>query len=185
MSDVSRPNEFRISVAGMDDVPKLAALIELSVRTLQTGEYSAGQIDGALADVFGVDTQLIRDRTYFKVESQSGQLVACGGWSRRKTLFGGDQARIREPELLDPTKDAAKIRAFFVHPDWVRLGIGTMLLEHCEEVAMNEGFARFEMGATLTGVPLYRARGYCDLERVDVPLSNGLVLPIVRMAKVI
>jgi GNAT superfamily N-acetyltransferase len=109
--------------------------------------------------------------------------VGCGGWSRRKTLFGGDQAAGREPELLEPVTSAAKIRAFFVHPDWVRRGIGTMLLEHCEKAAEAEGFRRFEMGATLTGVPLYRIRGYRELERVEVPLWNGAMLPIVRMSK--
>jgi GNAT superfamily N-acetyltransferase len=119
------------------------------------------------------------------VETADGQLVACGGWSKRKTLFGGDRAAIREPELLNPATDAAKIRAFFVHPNWVRKGIGTLLLNHCEQAARDAGFSRFEMGATLTGVPLYRVRGYFELEAVDVPLPNGIKLPIVRMAKTI
>jgi GNAT superfamily N-acetyltransferase len=161
----------------------MAALIETSVRTLQTGDYSAEQIAGALEGVFGVDSQLIADRTYFVVESVVGQIVACGGWSRRRTLFGGDQAAGREPERLNPATEAARIRAFFVHPEWVRQGIGTMLLEFCEKAAKAEGFRRFEMGATLTGVPLYRHRGYVEVEPMEAPLPNGLTLPIVRMVK--
>jgi len=164
------------------DTASIAALIELSVRTLQTADYSPQQIDAALQAVFGVDSQLIADGTYFVIESGS-DLVACGGWSRRKTLFGGDQAAARQPELLNPAADAAKIRAFFVHPAWVRQGIGTTLLNACEAAASAEGFTRFEMGATLTGVPLYRMRGYAEVEPINVPLPNGLYLPIVRMAK--
>jgi GNAT superfamily N-acetyltransferase len=175
--------EFRIRAAAPGDTASMAALIELSVRTLQTADYSAEQITGALEAVFGVDSQLIADGTYFVVQSAHGRRVACGGWSKRKTLFGGDQAAGREPELLNPETDAAKIRAFFVHPDWVRQGIGTRLLEHCEKAAEAEGFRRFEMGATLTGVPLYRVRGYTAVDLVEVPLRNGLSLPIVRMTK--
>ena len=113
----------------------------------------------------------------------AGAIVACGGWSKRKTLYGGDVWKAREDSLLDPQTDAAKIRAFFVHPDWVRRGIGTMLLDACERAAMAEGFRRFEMGATLSGVPLYSARGYVSLENLGVPLANGESLPIVRMEK--
>jgi len=109
--------------------------------------------------------------------------VACGGWSKRKTLYGGDRWTGREDSLLDPQKDAAKIRAFFVHPAWVRRGIGTMLLDACEQAALSAGFHRFEMGATLSGVPLYAARGYISLEDLAVPLANGESLPIVRMEK--
>ncbi len=176
-------NASHIRVALPADIPAMAALIDLSVRTLQTADYTPPQIDAALETVFGVDTQLIADGTYFVVESPSGEMAACGGWSKRKTLYGGDQAKGREPDLLNPATDAAKIRAFFVHPDWVRQGIGTLLLTHCETAAQAEGFHRFEMGATLTGIPLYRARGYVEIEPVEVPLRNGLTLPIVRMAK--
>jgi GNAT superfamily N-acetyltransferase len=178
-----RLSPFQIRLALSTDVPALSQLIDLSVRTLQTNEYTPAQITGALASVFGVDTQLIADQTYFAVETATGELVACGGWSKRKTLYGGDQASGREPELLNPATDAAKIRAFFVHPRWVRQGIATLLLNHCEQAAVAAGFARFEMGATLTGVPLYTVRGYSELEAVEVPLANGKTLPIVRMAK--
>jgi GNAT superfamily N-acetyltransferase len=110
-------------------------------------------------------------------------LVGCGGWSKRKTLFGSDHGPNRTSELLDPGKDAAKIRAFFVHPEWARRGIGTLILNECEEAARKAGFRQFEMGATLTGVPMYAARGYKEVERISVPLKNGELLPVVRMAK--
>jgi GNAT superfamily N-acetyltransferase len=178
---------FTIRVATPADVPLLHALIEASVRGLQANDYTPAQIEGALGTVLGLDTQLIADETYFVVEAvnASGEKVmaACGGWSKRKTLFGGDHATIREPELLDPRSDAAKIRAFFVHPDWARRGIGTLLLETCENAAKTAGFSRFEMGSTLTGVPLYKLRGYHVIKPIEVPLPNGESLPVVRMAK--
>ena len=172
-----------VRLATLEDVSALSSLIEFSVRTLQKADYSPQQISVALNEVFGVDTQLIKDKTYFKVEKETGELLACGGWSKRRTLFGSDQAAAREPELLDATKDAAKIRAFFVHPAYARQGIGAMLLTYCEEAARLAGFKSFEMGATLTGVPLYRVHGYSEAEAIDVALSNGLSLPIIRMTK--
>jgi GNAT superfamily N-acetyltransferase len=165
------------------DIPVLTALIEASVRGLQARDYTASQLEGALGSVYGVDTQLIADGTYFVAEVE-GTIVACGGWSKRKTLYGADHCEGREDSLLDPSSDAAKIRAFFVHPEWVRRGIGTRVLEACESAAMAEGFRRFEMGATLTGVALYKARGYREVEAIGVPLGNGELLPIVRMEKV-
>ncbi len=164
------------------DIPALTVLIALSVRQLQAGDYTPSQLEGALQSVYGVDTQLIRDETYFVAEV-GGTIVACGGWSKRRTLFGADHCAGREDSLLDPTRDSAKIRAFFVHPDWVRRGIGARLLEVCEQAARSQGFSRFEMGATLTGVALYKARGYREVERIEVALDAGEVLPIVRMAK--
>ncbi len=174
---------FVIRVAREKDVPVLQGLIEASVRGLQAGDYSAEQIEAALKKVFGVDSQLIADGTYLIAESAGAEIVACGGWSKRKTLYGGDGWEAREDSLLDPAKDAAKIRAFFVHPRWTRRGIGTLILQACEEAALRAGFKRFEMGATVTGVPLYRARGYTALENLAVPLGDGLELPIVRMEK--
>ena len=165
------------------DIPALATLIEVSVRALQAPDYSPEQREGALGTVFGVDSQLISDGTYFVVEAGSGELAGCGGWSKRKTLFGGDKASVREDNLLDPRTDAAKIRAFFVHPDWARQGIGTRILDACERAALEAGFRRFELGATLTGERLYQVRGYAPVERIDVPLLNGASLPIIRMAK--
>lgn len=185
MADPGRNYTLRLAVEG--DTAALRTLIELSVRVLQKDDYSREQIDAALGTALGVDTQLIRDRTYYAAETQSvageKSIVACGGWSRRKTLFGSDHGPYRESALLDPRTDAARIRAFFVHPDWVRLGIATRILEKCETVAMAEGFQRFEMGATLTGVPLYLVRGYSVIENVLVPLPGGLTLPVVRMGK--
>ena len=168
----------------MDDIPRLRQVIEASVRGLQAKDYTPAQIEGALTSVYGVDTQLIGDGTYFAVESDvDGSIIACGGWSKRKTLYGGDQYVAREDSLLDPARDAAKIRAFFVHPDWARKGIGSLILEACEQAALAAGFTRLEMGATLSGVPFYRAKGYVELESQNVPLGNGEELPIVRMAK--
>lgn len=161
-------------------------VIESSVRGLQADDYSPAQIEGALQSVYGVDSQLIADGTYFVAETAaqgSTLVVACGGWSRRRTLYGGDQFTGREDSLLDPSREAAKIRAFFVHPAWARRGIGTVILEACENAAVASGFARLEMGATLSGVAFYRAKGYQELERQAVPLGNGETLAIVRMAK--
>ena len=174
---------FSIRVAQESDVPVLRRLIDASVRGLQTADYSAEQIEAALQRVFGVDSQLIADGTYLLAETAQTEIVGCGGWSKRKTLYGGDVWMAREDSLLDPTRDAAKIRAFFIHPHWARRGIGTLILETCENAAIAAGFTRFEMGATLTGVPLYRARGYTALENLEVPLGDGLTLPIVRMEK--
>ena len=164
------------------DIPALRLLIDASVRGLQAADYTPAQIEGALQTVYGVDSQLIADGTYFVVEAES-VIVGCGGWSKRKTLFGGDRWTGREDSLLNPEQDAAKIRAFFVHPDWVRRGIGSMILEACENAASVAGFTCFEMGATLTGVPLYRARGYIALENLTAPLRNGESLVVVRMEK--
>jgi len=180
--------DLRLRRALPADVPRLKEVIEASVRGLQAADYSPAQIEGALASVYGVDSQLIADGTYFAVEasgpgSQGSTIVACGGWSRRRTLYGGDQFSGREDSLLDPGREAAKIRAFFVHPDWARRGIGTMILEACEKAAIAAGFTRLEMGATLSGVPFYRAKGYAEVEKQSAPLGNGESLPIVKMAK--
>ncbi|HEY6768565.1 MAG TPA: GNAT family N-acetyltransferase [Candidatus Sulfotelmatobacter sp.] len=173
--------------ATMADVPQLRALIDASVRGLQAEEYSPSQIEAALRTVYGVDSQLIADGTYFVAEvpesSGNPMIVGCGGWSKRKTLYGGDQYAGREDSLLDPAQDAAKIRAFFIHPAWARRGIGGMILRACEAAASQAGFTRLEMGATLSGVAFYQANGYIALEEQAVPLGNGEFLPIRRMAK--
>ena len=182
---------FTIRGALPSDVPVLRQLIDSSVRRLQSQDYSPAQIDIALRTVFGVDSQLIGDGTYLVVETvplasegeQQPVIVACGGWSKRKTLFGGDRWHARQDDLLDPAIDAAKIRAFFIHPDWARQGIGTQLLDACESAARAAGFTRFEMGATLTGVKLFQQRGYAALERLEVPLEGDITLPVVHMIK--
>jgi len=184
---------IRIRPAVSADIPILRQLIDASVRGLQAQDYTPAQIERALATVYGVDTQLISDGTYLVAETNAGAdlhqtseallIVGCGGWSKRKTLYGGDQWTGREAALLDPQHDAAKIRAFFIHPAWARRGIGTLILEACENAAVAAGFTRFEMGATLTGVLLYQVRGYVALENLEVPLADGESLPIVRMEK--
>jgi len=188
---------IRIRLAEASDIPLLRELIRASVRGLQAGDYSAAQLEGALRTVYGVDTQLIADGTYFAAEAMEATgaeasgakssggalLVGCGGWGKRRTLLGGDQFAGREDSLLDPATGAAKIRAFFVHPAWARRGIGGMILEACEAAAWAAGFRRLEMGATLTGVPFYRVKGYAELETTEVPLEDGLTLPIVVMGK--
>jgi GNAT superfamily N-acetyltransferase len=182
------------------DVPILRELIDASVRGLQAQDYTAAQMEGALKTVFGVDSQLIADRTYLVAAAGAGEeagsvgspgaetgvsaiLVGCGGWSKRKTLYGGDQFTEREDLLLDPSRDAAKIRAFFIHPAWARRGIGTMILDACEAAARAAGFSRYEMGATLTGAKLFGARGYVPLRRIEIPLWNGELLPVIHMEK--
>lgn len=174
-----------IRKATSNDIPRLRQIIEASVRGLQSHDYTPAQIEGALASVYGIDSQLIADGTYFVAEGDKGEIVACGGWSKRKTLYGGDQYAAREDSLLDPARDAAKIRAFFVHPNFARRGLGTMILDACEQAAIAAGFSRLEMGATLSGVAFYRARGYVEIENQEVPLGNGEKLPIVKMAKAI
>jgi GNAT superfamily N-acetyltransferase len=197
LSHVPTPCEFtqacsklniHVRKATAADVPRLREVIEASVRGLQAVDYSPAQIEGALKSVYGVDSQLIADGTYLVaeiVESEASkpEIVGCGGWSKRKTLYGGDQYAGREDSLLDPARDAAKIRAFFVHPKWARRGIGALILEACENAAREAGFTRLEMGATLSGVAFYRAKGYAALENLEAHLANGEVLPIVKMAK--
>jgi GNAT superfamily N-acetyltransferase len=179
---------FALRLATEDDIPSLHALIEASVRGLQADDYTPAQIEGALGTVLGLDTQLIADRTYFIAESldqnaKQRSCAGCGGWSKRKTLFGADRGPGREPDLLDPATDAAKVRAIFVHPDFARRGLGSLVLAAVENAARQAGFRRFEMGSTLTGVPLYRLKGYVEVERIAVPLGNGEALPVVRMVK--
>ena len=177
---------FQIRLATEDDIPALHALIEASVRGLQADDYTPAQIEGALGTVLGLDTQLIADRTYFLAEvpiRNQKEIAGCGGWSKRKTLFGADRGPRREPALLDPATDAAKVRAIFVHPHFARRGLGSVILATVEDAARAAGFSRFEMGSTLTGVPLYRLKGYVEVEQIAVPLHNGESLPVVRMVK--
>jgi N-acetylglutamate synthase-like GNAT family acetyltransferase len=173
---------YSIRLAQDRDIPALEVLIPLSVRVLQASVYSSAQMEAALGPVFGVDRQLINDGTYFVVED-SGHIIGCGGWSRRRAVFGGDRARLADEAVLDPAHDPARIRAFFVHPDWTRCGIGRAVLEACETAIVAAGFRDAVLVATLTGEPLYAACGYAVAERYEVPLSGGLTLPVVRMEK--
>jgi GNAT superfamily N-acetyltransferase len=178
---------FSLRLATGEDIAALRELIGMSVRVLQSADYSAEQLEAALGTAYGVDTQLIADGTYYLVETTGGSgekmIAACGGWSMRKTLYGSDHGPYRDSGLLDPAQDAAKIRAFFVHPDWIRRGLASLILKTCEDAAYARGYRRFEMGATLTGIPMYEARGYAIGERIEVPLPNGLSLTVVRMSK--
>jgi GNAT superfamily N-acetyltransferase len=177
-------SKFTLRLATEADIRALHPLIEASARSLQANEYTPAQIEGALGTVLGVDTQLIADRTYFVAESVDRKRPAgCGGWSKRKTLFGADRGPGREPELLNPATDAAKVRAIFVHPDFARQGLGSLILATVENAARAMGFDRFEMVSTLTGVPMYRLKGYIEVERIVVPLWNGQKMPVVKMVK--
>lgn len=160
----------------------LQALISESAEELSKGFYDTAQRDAAIRHVFGVDAQLIADQTYFVIEI-GGEAAACGGWSRRETLFGGDQFADRRPRLLDPASEAARIRAFFVHPRFARRGLASMLLEACETAAVAEGFAAFELMATLSGVPFYTARGFNKINGLELQL-DGVTVRFVGMRKV-
>jgi GNAT superfamily N-acetyltransferase len=178
----------RFRLATPEDIPRLRGLIEQSVRALSAPYYTGPQIESALRYVFGPGkweeyTQLIADRTYYVIESEEGELVAAGGWSRHRTLYGGDQMKGTEDPLLEPTTEAARIRAFFVHPAWARRGLGRQLFDRCAADAAMAGFRKLELMATLPGEPLYRALGFAPLERTVVPLPDGDMLPVVHMAR--
>ena len=173
--------EWQPRLAREEDVSALEALIPLSVRALQAKHYSSEQMEAALGPVFGVDRQLIRDGTYFVVEDQ--EIVGCGGWSRRKSLYGSDGHRAEPDRELDPKHEAARVRAFFVHPKWARRGIGRSIMGACEQAIRAAGFRRVEIVATLTGESLYAAFDYVVTERYKIPLRGGLTLPVVRMGK--
>jgi GNAT superfamily N-acetyltransferase len=175
--------EASIRKATLVDRSRIADLIAASARGLSREDYTDQQIESALeTGVFGVDTQLIADGTYYLAEID-GRLIGCGGWSRRKTLFGGDRFARREAEGLDPRSEPAKIRAFFVHPEWSRRGIGRRILERCELEARAHGFRSLEMMATLPGVRLYRTLGFAEDERVEYEMDDGVRIEIVRMRK--
>jgi len=171
-----------IRLASMGDLPALVELIPLSARELSRGYYSEAQTEAAIRHIFGPDTRLISDGTYYVAE-EDGALAGCGGWSRRRTLYGGDQTKGVEDPLLDPATDAAKVRAFFVHPAFARQGLATVILRACVQAAWTAGFRRVELAATLPGVPFYRAFGFDERETLEAPMPGGLTLPIVRMER--
>ena len=164
------------------DIPALERLISTSARGLSRADYTDEQIEAALGGAMGVDSELIRDGTYFVVEAD-GEIVGCGGWSRRRTLFGADAGPGRESALLDPSHEAARIRAFFVHPDWARRGIGRRLLDRCEAAARAHDFTAAELMATMPGQRLYRACGYVAGAPIQHPLREGLTIEFVPMRK--
>jgi len=173
---------MRLRAAAEGDVPALQDLIARSARELSVGFYTPEQAEAAIRYVFGVDSQLLADQTYLLIEEE-GEIVACGGWSRRRTLFGGDQAKSGPDPLLDPAAEPARIRAFFVEPRMARRGLGRKLLEVCEEAARAAGFRALELVSTLPGEPLYRACGFAELERFTLELPGGVCVPVVRMRR--
>ncbi len=169
-------------LATEDDLPALNALMTRAIEHLQDGFLTAEQVR-ASHKVMGLDTQLVADRTYFLVE-EDGALAGCGGWSFRATLYGGDDSVVlREPARLDPAKDAAKVRAMYTDPAFVRRGIGKMVLALCEQAARDAGFARTELMGTMAGVPLYTAAGYVGVEDVLSAPIDGVRVPLLRMEK--
>ena len=181
---LSERGTMELRIATMEDVPSLNALIADSARALSAGFYSPPQIEALLTHVFGVDTQLIADGTYYLINADAESApVAAGGWSARRTLYGGDQAKAGEDSQLDPLTDAARIRAFFVHPRFARHGLGRQLYAECERAARAGGFRRFELMATMPGEPLYAALGFTVTERVDAQLPGEVVVPLAKMEK--
>lgn len=172
---------LRLRLARPDDMPVLSALMDRAIGELLQ-DFLPPEGVKASFEIMGLDTQLIADGTYFVVEDGDA-IAGCGGWSRRATLFGGDHSAGRDAALLDPTKDAARVRAMYTHPDHTRKGVGRMVLDACEDAARAEGFASVEMAATMGGVPLYRACGYHDIEPFEAVTSTGYRVPLIRMGK--
>lgn len=171
-----------IRCASLFEVPSLNALIRLSSIALGEGYYSSEQIHGLNQHVFGVDTELVEDQTYFVIE-RDGIKIACGGWSKRATLFGGDQCSTRARGYLNPQTDMAKIRAFFIHPAYARQGLATLLLQHCERQAKQNGFKGMELMSTLPGIKFYEKLGFSGQTIVDYTLPNGVVIQLKPMQK--
>ena len=165
------------------DVPAIEELIQLSARALSRGYYDEQQIEAAVAHVYGVDTALLHDGTFFVVERADGLLAGCGGWSKRRTLFGGDRYAARDAGFSDPAVEPAKIRAFFVHPDAARAGLGRTLLAKCEAEAKSAGYRRVELMSTLPGIPFYESCGYSAAERVFLPVGDAQLefLPMTKL----
>jgi GNAT superfamily N-acetyltransferase len=170
-----------LRLAVPEDLPALRDLMQASIGELLKPFLPPDAV-AASFDIMGLDSQLIIDGTYFVVEDE-GVLAGCGGWSRRATLFGGDHSAGRDAALLDPARDAARVRAMYTHPDHVRKGVGRVILEACEAAAAGEGFKRCELAGTMAGEPLYRACGYHEIERFFAATSSGVEVPLVRMGK--
>jgi GNAT superfamily N-acetyltransferase len=169
-------------IATADDLPALSAVMDAAIGELQKGFLDPEQIAASRA-IMGLDRQLVADGTYFVVE-EDGRIAGCGGWSRRATLYGGDHTPGRDPELLDPATDAARVRAMYTHPDFARRGVGRLILSLCEDAARAEGFRRLELMGTLSGRPLYEAYGFAAIEEI-IDSRGGAPVPLVRMGKAI
>lgn len=173
---------MELRLATSDDVPALQLLIAHSARGLSAGFYTPTQVEALVAHVFGVDTQLIHDRTYYVIDGPAGP-IAAGGWSGRRTLYGGDQAKGAADPRLDPATEPARLRAFFVHPEWARRGLARQLYTACARAACQANFRRLELMATAPGEPLYTALGFTVLERLVVQLPGNVEVPLARMAR--
>jgi GNAT superfamily N-acetyltransferase len=173
---------LHIRPARAAEIPALEALITASARILSQGYYTPEETEAAIAHVFGVDSELVADGTYLVVEDESGDILGCGGWSKRATLFGSDRFAGRESGLLDPARDAAKIRAFFVAPHAARRGVGAALLKACEDAAQAAGFTRTELMATLPGEPFYAVHGYAPRPCITTD-CGGVAVRFVPMDK--
>jgi N-acetylglutamate synthase-like GNAT family acetyltransferase len=178
----SRAGRWAPRAAAEADIPAIAELIPLSVRGLQGAFYSKAQMEAAIGEVFGVDRQLVRDGTYFVVED-AGRLVGCGGWSKRRSIHGSDSARVGTDPEIDPKTEPARIRAFYVHPDWARRGIGRSIMEACESAVVAAGFSEVTISSTLAGEALYASFGYAPVSHYEIPLADGLGLPCVGMRR--
>jgi GNAT superfamily N-acetyltransferase len=178
---MTRVDSLTLRLAVEADLPALRTLMDLAIGQLMAGFLTAEEVAASFS-IMGLDTQLVADRTYFVVED-GARVAGCGGWSRRATLFGGDHTAGRDAALLDPATDAARVRAMYTHPDFVRRGVGRMILDACEAAAAAEGFGRCELAATMAGEPLYLACGYREIERFREPTPQGVHVPLVRMGK--
>lgn len=163
------------------DIALLKPLMNAAIGDLLR-PYLSPEAVAASYSIMGLDTQLIDDGTYFVIEAE-GRVAGCGGWSRRATLFGGDHSAGRDAALLDPARDAARVRAMYTHPEFARRGVGRLVLSLCEAAAAAEGFARVDLAATLAGEPLYRACGYSEIEAFESDTPSGVRVPLIRMGK--
>ena len=172
---------MKIRLASLEELSAMTDLMNKSISILLKPYLPPDGVVGSF-DIMGLDTQLVKDQTYFVVETDQ-KIVGCGGWSRRATLFGGDHTDGREPRLLDPKTESARVRAMYTHPEYTRRGIGTLVLNESEKAARKEKFSKVELAATLSGEPLYRARGYLPIEYFSSTASNGAEIPLIRMEK--
>lgn len=178
---IADPDAFVVSPARLEDIPAITELVDRAITALLPHDLPPAQV-AASRHIMGVDRELIADGTYLCVWA-GPVLVACGGWSRRATLFGSDDTRGRNSRLLDPASEPARVRAMYTHPDWTRRGLGRLILEHCERAAAAAGFAIVELAATRSGAHLYRACGYMPVEDWLEPTPDGVAVPLTRMRK--